>query len=216
MVQLTKDSGDITKQYSYDALGVEQNKGVSDAKPFRAIIREDKLTMKRKGYLLVLSYLMLLIVCCTVETNVMAEINSRTMLYVNDTEVKGDSVLTNDYGILIPLRTVLEALGSKVEWEESTNNIYFDYSDVNYVCRFVSLNPNFPDKKNILICNTENINSTNNADYIQLNPMSADGAYCMINDKTYLYQETAERLFEELGLTMDINIDMNIVKIFEE
>lgn len=174
--------------------------------------------MKRKGYLLVLSYLMLLIVGFTVvlQTNVRADMNNKIMLYVNDIEVNGDSVLTNDYGILIPLRTVLEALGSKVEWEESTKNIYFDYSGVNYVCGFVSLNPNFPDKKNILICNTENINSTNNADYIQLNPMSADGAYCMINDKTYLYQETAERLFEELGLTMDINIDMNIVKIFEE
>ena len=35
VVQLTNGSGDIIKQYSYDALGVEQNKDVDDTNPFR-------------------------------------------------------------------------------------------------------------------------------------------------------------------------------------
>ena len=35
VVQLTNGSGDITKQYSYDAFGVEQNKDVNDTNPFR-------------------------------------------------------------------------------------------------------------------------------------------------------------------------------------
>lgn len=35
VVQLTNGSGDITKQYSYDAFGVEQNQDVNDTNPFR-------------------------------------------------------------------------------------------------------------------------------------------------------------------------------------
>ena len=35
VVQLTNGSGNITKQYSYDAFGVEQNKDVNDTNPFR-------------------------------------------------------------------------------------------------------------------------------------------------------------------------------------
>lgn len=35
VVQLTNDNGDITKQYSYDAFGVEQNKDANDTNPFR-------------------------------------------------------------------------------------------------------------------------------------------------------------------------------------
>lgn len=35
VVQLTNGSGDITKQYSYDAFGVEQNKADNDVNPFR-------------------------------------------------------------------------------------------------------------------------------------------------------------------------------------
>lgn len=39
--------------------------------------------------------------------------------------------------------------------------------------------------------------------------MSAEGSYCIINDRTYLYEETSKRLFKELG----IDADMNLVRI---
>lgn len=68
-------------------------------------------------------------------------------------------------------------------------------------------------EKSLLISKIENKGSTENSDYIQLNPMSADGAYCEINDRIYLYPETAERLLDTLGCNVEIETDPLVLKI---
>lgn len=46
--------------------------------------------------------------------------------------------------------------------------------------------------------------------------MSGSGAYCIINDRTYLYQETGKRLFEALECKVEINSNEQIVKIYNK
>lgn len=146
--------------------------------------------------------------------NVQANTYHTGAIYVNDIKINGkETILTRDDEIFIPLRTVLEALSSEVIWDENTKDIYFNYANTEYICEFAALNSYFPEEKRLLISKVENKGSTSNSDYIQLNPMSADGAYCEINDRIYLYQETAKRLMEALGCNAEIETDPLILKI---
>ena len=146
--------------------------------------------------------------------NVQANTYHTGAIYVNEIKINGkETILTSDDEIFIPLRTVLKALGSEVIWDENTEDIYFNYANTEYICEFTALNSYFPEEKRLLISKLENKGSTSNSDYIQLNPMSADGAYCEINDRIYLYQETAKRLMEALGCNAEIETDPLILKI---
>lgn len=172
--------------------------------------------MRKLVYLLIMGcFVLSIMISITVsQTNVEADMNNRVTIYVNNTEISnGNMGLTSGNEMLIPLRIVFEALGSEVIWEESTGNVYFTYADIDYVCKFVALNPNYPQQKSILVCKLENINSTNNLDYIQLNPMSGSGSYEMINDRTYLHQETGKRLFEALGCKVEFDLKNQVVNI---
>lgn len=148
-------------------------------------------------------------------TNAEDDMYNKGTIYVNNVEVINEATtLVSDNEMFIPLRTVLEALESTVTWEESTGNIYFDFKDQNYICKLRKLErENFPPLCFIQICKVENKDSINNADYIQLHPMSADGSYCMINDRTYLYPQTGQRLLEALGCTVEMDMENNILKI---
>lgn len=158
--------------------------------------------------------LLLVISIIVPSINVEANMYYKGTIYVNGIKIiSQDTILMSDDEIFIPLRTSLEALGSEVIWEESTGNIYFNYADTEYICKFVALNSYFPEAKSLLITKVSNKDSTINNDYIQLNPMSADGAYLMINDRTYLYQETANRLFRALGCNIEIEKEPLVVKI---
>jgi len=132
-------------------------------------------------------------------------------LFINGVKVENrDTVIKSDDQLLFPLRTILEELGSMVMWESSTGNAYFDFAGVVYVCKLNA----FPQRIDaILVCKVTNINSTNNADYIQLHQMSADGTYCSINGRIYLYQQTGQRLFEALGCKAEIDLNQGILKI---
>ena len=147
-------------------------------------------------------------------TNAEGDMDNKGIIYVNGVEVSSEATVSIiDNEMFIPLRTVFEALESEVIWEENTGNIYFDYLGTNYVCKFIALNSNFPEKKSILVCKVENKDSISNTDYVQLNPMSADGAYCMINDRTYLNQQTGQRLLETLGCKVEINLEQQTLRI---
>lgn len=141
-------------------------------------------------------------------------INNRPIIWVNNIEVQGEYLILNEqYDILVPLRAVLESLGTEVEWEEETGRIYFQLNGVNYACKFMELSPGIPESKSIYISKLESIDSKRDLDYIQLHPMSAGGFYCMINDRTYLYQETAKRLFEALGCKVEIDPNTHTMRI---
>ena len=146
--------------------------------------------------------------------NAQANIYQTGAIYVNDIKINGkETILTRDGEVFIPLRTVLEALGSEVTRDENTEDIYFNYANTEYICVFAALNSHFPEEKYLLISKVENKGSAANSDYIQLNPMSADGAYCEINDRIYLYPETAERLLDTLGCNVEIETDPLVLKI---
>ncbi len=150
------------------------------------------------------------------ETNVGADtLSDKGTIFVNNVKLDTvDTIVIDNDEMQVPLRTVLEALGSTVIWEKSTGNVYFDYAGVVYVCRFKMIErENFSPLYFVLICNVANINSERNDDYIQLNQMSADGSYHVINDRIYLRQQTAQRLFESLGCKVDIDIEQNILSI---
>lgn len=116
---------------------------------------------------------------------------------------------------LVPLRSILEALGADVQWEESTGNVYFKYDNTDYACKFAALNENFPENKSLLVCRRENIDSIYNDDYIQLNPMSADGAFRIVDGKTYIYISTFSRLFSALGCTVKLDEENKLIEITE-
>ena len=163
--------------------------------------------MKSMKFLSGLSILSIIIGIMAPSIYTEAKMNENIKIYVNNKIIAGTEECNN---IFIPLRATLEALGAEVTWEESTGNVYFDYASISYVCKFIALNSNFPENKQVLICRVENINSVDNADYIQLHPMSADGAYCVLNDRIYLYEETGKRLFEALGCEVGIETTIKI------
>ena len=147
--------------------------------------------------------------------NAEVDMNNKGTIHVNGVEISSEAtVLIIDNEMFIPLRMVFEALKSEVIWEESTGNIYFDFKDENYICK-----PREVERKEFLplyfiqICKVENKDSINNTDYIQLNPMSADGSYRMINDRTYLHQQTEQRLFEALGCKVEIDLEQFVLNI---
>ena len=140
--------------------------------------------------------------------------NNDVKLFISDVEIRdGDRVIIQDNEMLVPFRTVFESLGSKVVWEEATKSIYFDFAEEEYICQFVILNDSFPDFKSILICKVENKGSIYNSEYIQLNPWAADGTYFIIDDKTYINQQTAEYLFKYLGCRLEVDIENSTIKI---
>ena len=145
------------------------------------------------------------------KANAEVDMSNKGTIFINNSELNTvDTVFISDNQMFIPLRTVLEALGSTVIWERSTGNAYFDFDGVVYVCTFNA----FPQRANaILICKVININSVNNADYIQLHPMSADGTYRAINGRTYLNQQTGQRLFEALGCKVEIDLIKNRLSV---
>ena len=144
------------------------------------------------------------------KTNAEVDTSDKWTLLINDVELNTeDNVLISEKYMLIPLRIVLETLGSTVIWESSTGNVYFDFDGVVYVCSFVALNPDFPEDKSVIICNVSNINSKKSSNYIFLNPMGVSGSYLLINGRTYLYPQAGQRLFEALGCKVEIDLEQN-------
>lgn len=128
-------------------------------------------------------------------------------LYVNNQLIESeDTIIYKESAILFPLRTILESLGANVVWDQKTEDIYVEYKNKNYICSFEQLNPDYY-KKYFFIKNVE----TNQ--YIYLNPMGMSGAFEMINDRTYLYRDTAERLLKALGCSVEIDEENHVVRI---
>ena len=86
--------------------------------------------------------------------------------------------------------------------------IGISYGNESYVCYFFAAQPGIP--KEIYIKNA--VSGKN----IYLNPMASGGAYYMINDRTYLHQETGKRLLEALGCTVEICPKTKIVTVYRQ
>ena len=129
------------------------------------------------------------------------------------TEIVRMKTSLGDGGRMIPLQQVLEGLGSEIVWEEDTGNAYFIFDGIEYICQFRALVESAPHKKSIFICVSENKDSRDASDYIQLNPMSSEGFYTIEDNKLYLSPETYQLLFEALGCTVDFDWERGIVII---
>ena len=114
---------------------------------------------------------------------------------------------------VVSLSRALEGLGSKIVWEDSTGHAYFELDRIEYVCQFRLLNSQPAGEKQIFICITDNLGSINNADYIQLNPMAANGLYRIIDDEIYLGPQSAELLFKALGYKVGFDEERTVMII---
>lgn len=129
------------------------------------------------------------------------------ILNINQKTIQKNDTVIYDNGLLCPLRTALEELGATVEWNPETNNTNIYYNGKKYICEITVPNDSFPDYKYIVIRDTQ-------ADkYLQLNPMGILGGYKIINDRTYLYQETSERLFKSLECSIEFDMDNYTINI---
>ena len=60
------------------------------------------------------------------------------------------------------------------------------------------------------------MNSLNNDDFIQLNPMAGDGWFVEVDGVVYLFWETGQRLFEALGCRVEMDMEQRVVRIYCE
>lgn len=127
-------------------------------------------------------------------------------LYVNDTLVESeDTILIQDNAILFPFRTITEALGAAVEWDETTGSTTMEYDEETYLCTIEEPNPGYSDYFYIKKLCTE--------EFLFLNPMGLSGMYTPINDRTYLYRQSGECLCKALGIMVDVDAENYIVKL---
>lgn len=136
-------------------------------------------------------------------------------IYINNICVDNEkSVLFRDNEVvMIPLRKTFELLGAKVIWNENNEKTYIEYFGKNYVCKFITPNEFFPQNKYIVITDIAHENSDIDSDYIQLNSMCSFGAYQIINDRIYMYEEAFKRLLNEFGYILDIDLNRKNINI---
>ena len=115
----------------------------------------------------------------------------------------------------ILLQDILKGLGAQIIWDEESTYAYFEFKETEYVCKFVLPSQMLDGLKieNILISKNEYIHSLDNKDHIQLNPMSANGAAVLIDKEIYLSPDSARRLFEALGCTVEFNQDRTAMTV---
>lgn len=159
----------------------------------------------RKIYLMII--VMLFGVLCTT-ANAESVNASRGHLYVNDVLVESsDTVLIKENMMLFPLRTIFEELGASVNWDKETGNTEILYDRKSYTCFIKEPNPGYNKYFYVRDNSTEQ--------YIYLTNMSFGGLYFIINDRTYLYSDTAEHLFKSLGCRVEIETDTKTVRIYD-
>lgn len=150
------------------------------------------------------------------------ETHTKGELYINNRKINSvDTIINITTEYLFPLRTIFEELGAKVEWEEETESIYIDFNEKVYLCNFKPLRyigDGLENAKEIYITTQEKKGSLAAMDYILLNPMGPNGLVTIINDRTYLYQNTAKQLMDYFRYNVEIDKKrnrINILKIVE-
>lgn len=136
-------------------------------------------------------------------------------LYINGSEISAkDTILYNKNNVMLfPMRRIFEELGAMVDWDDIEQNTVVTYNGEQYVCKISPINEHVPNVKALTIQNKKNLGRNDFASYIQLNNMGVRGSFCIINDYTYLYEDTAQHLFEKLGCKVEIDTNSKAVYI---
>lgn len=132
---------------------------------------------------------------------------------IDNNMINETALITEEGYILIPLRGVLEGIGADVRWEAETREVYFDYLDKNYVCRFEPPIQDHPEHKFALICEVENKESILFEDYIQLSSMDATCGYENINGRIYLYAYGVEYLMKYFNYSTETDLENKKITI---
>lgn len=128
-------------------------------------------------------------------------------LYVNDNLIETtDSVWFDGEIVLLPFRTIIESLSGVVSWYPETENIIVYLDEVWYWCYIKTYNPDYVPEYFFVM-------NLNDKEDVYLTPMSSGGAFEMINDRVYLYEEGGTLLFEALGCTVEIDKENYVVRI---
>lgn len=137
------------------------------------------------------------------------------LLCINGNKIgTNDTILyNNNNDILFPMRRVFEELGAIVTWNDEEKHTIIEYNGEKYICKVAPVNEYFPEIKAITFQNIKNLGKRELSSYIQLNSMGGSGSFCIINDYTYLYQDTAERLFRALGCKVEVDTNSKAVYI---
>lgn len=112
-----------------------------------------------------------------------------------------DTVYFDRQSVIIPMRGALEALGFTVQWNAAEESVRLAYEDHAYLCQITSPNTCLPQRKGIVIYDESNI-------------LAIRGQYIEINDRIYLNAITLESLLKPLGYKININWELNTVKIY--
>jgi len=151
------------------------------------------------------------------ETRTEGEIIDRGTIFVNGVEIETeDTILIAKYFLreitfeemLFPLRTILEALGSTVYWEDETRSIFFDFAGVEYVAQLRRLD-HVPGLEFIFVNEVKNPNSR-----IELHLDGGVSGFRMINNRIYLIGRSGLDLLEALGCRVEIDIENRILRIY--
>ena len=116
---------------------------------------------------------------------------------------------------LFLLQAALEGFGFGVTWSDNSEYAYFRFLETDYVCKISAKTQKLSglEIRDILICEIDYIDSIYDEDHIALNPMASNGVSVIVEDRIYLGINTAERLFEALGCTVEFNQDRTAMTI---
>ena len=110
---------------------------------------------------------------------------------------------------LIPLRSVIEALGGMVNWDDETRKTTFDYNHESYLCDY-SLEGKLFERIKIWSKKMPN-------DYVQIQYYGQDsgpGYCCMLDDRTYMQKNMGEALLKRLGVKFEIDCTAKELKMY--
>jgi len=110
--------------------------------------------------------------------------------------------------LLFSLQTIIESLGGSVSaWECGENEFSFNLNGIDYAVRLEQIEYDSHRTLNLIYI-------SNGGEYLQLNSVSANGTYIVINDVLYLCDMTGQRLFESLGFSVYTDWENHIVRIY--
>jgi len=126
-----------------------------------------------------------------------------------------NAVVIYEGRVFVSLQSILESIGSTITHDKNTGNIYFDYAGEEYVAAFRAPgSARYNRYTRIFISTVENYGSIRNLDYIQLNPMAADGTFRIINGNVYVWQLTGERLLDAFGYELIIDAELIRMSVY--
>ena len=136
-------------------------------------------------------------VCSIITWDEMYSQNVPMRLYVNNILID-DIAYVGKYGSAMPLRTILEAMGKEVKWQEEKREVIIN----NYIClKLDNVNKTFT------------ASYTDNGHQIQLADWTTWSSYNILDDRMYIYDNTVSYLIQHWNYDISLNIPKREIRI---